>query len=60
MREAMDEALREAVAAKADLRNTTIELKSDIRELATRFSVLTWMVGINVALSLGVLGKLLR
>ena len=60
MREAMDEALREAVATKADLRNTTIELKSDIRELATRFSVLTWMVGINVALSLGVLGKLLR
>jgi len=44
----MDEALR------------TIELKSDIRELATRFSVLTWMVGINVALGLGVLGKLLR
>ena len=60
MREAMDEALREAVATKADLRNTTIELKSDIRELATRFSVLTWMVGINVALGLGVLGKLLR
>jgi hypothetical protein len=53
-------AWREAVATKADLRNTTIELKSDIRELATRFSVLTWMVGINVALGLGVLGKLLR
>lgn len=58
--DAMDEALREAVATKADLRNTTVELKSDIREIGTRLSVLTWVVGINIALSLGVLGKLLK
>jgi hypothetical protein len=56
----MDEALREAVATKIDLRNTTVELKADIRESATRPSVLTWVVGINIALSLGVLGKLLH
>lgn len=58
--EAMDEALREAVATRTDLRNTTIELKSDIREVATKVSVLTWVVGLNVALNLGILGKLLK
>ena len=56
----MDEALREAVATKIDLRNTTVELKADIRESPTRPSVLTWVVGINIALSLGVLGKFLH
>ena len=54
--DAMDEALREAVATKADIR----ELKSDNRETVTRLTMLMWAVGINIALSLGVLGKLLK
>jgi 2-phosphoglycerate kinase len=61
--EAIDEALREAVATKADIRDLKVdirEIKTDMGGLTSRLNVLTWAVGINTAMTLGILGKLLK
>lgn len=55
-----DEKARKAAEAVASYENKFQDLKSDIREVATKVSVLTWVVGLNVALNLGILGKLLK
>lgn len=57
------DALREAVATKADVRDLKVdlrEIRTDISGLTTKLNVLTWAVGINIAMSLGILGKLLK
>jgi hypothetical protein len=66
--EAHAEALRDAVVpqlvTKPDLDAAAAQLESDIdllkTEVAGKFTLLYWMLGANIGISLGVLWRLLR
>jgi len=57
--EAMVEALRGGVATRADLMEVKSDLEKQITRLDGRFTLLSWMVGVVMALCLAILGKLL-
>ena len=46
-------------AVRQDIANVRSELKQDIERTNGRINTLTWMVGTNIILTIGVLGRLL-
>lgn len=57
--EAMAEALRGGVATRADLMEVKSELEKQTSRIEGKITLLSWMVGVVMALSLAILGKLL-
>jgi len=55
-----DDKARKAAEAVASYENRFQDLKSDFQDLRSKVGMLTWMVGTNIVLTLGVLGKLLK
>ncbi len=53
------EALRGGVATRADLMEVKSDLEKQITRLDGKFTLLSWMVGVVIALSLAIVGKLL-
>lgn len=48
------------IATKSDLQTELAAVRSDISKLETRVTMLTWAVGANLALTVAILGVLLR
>ena len=58
--EAMASYDAQVTAVRQDIANVRSELKQDIERTNGRINTLTWMVGTNIALTVAILGRLLR
>jgi hypothetical protein len=55
-----DEKARKAAEAVASYENKFHDMKAEFQELKASQNLLKWMVGSNIVLTIGILGKLLK